>query len=78
MKSQRVQFCEFLKSLANGKLHGDDWDSYAVNHYADNELELARVELVRTSHELGEWAEVPDALRAVALEILGRLQHAGG
>jgi hypothetical protein len=72
VKSQKERFCEFLANLSNGQLDRQAWNVYAVNHYEDQELELARVELVRTSNKLGRWEDVPDVLRVVALELLRR------
>lgn len=70
----RNEFSAFLSCLAKGELESGAWNRYVVTHYAESELESARVELVCASIESGEWSIVPNRVREVAHALLSRIK----
>ena len=41
------ELAQFILQVADGAYSQDDWQKIAVNHYTDEEMEDARIEMVR-------------------------------
>jgi len=50
MKDNKLveEFIEFAELVIAGTVTTDMWEKYAINHYFDEALEKARIELVKT------------------------------
>ena len=55
MQDIRNEFRGFLLRLADNNLRDDDWDTFAVQHYSDEEVEQLRQSLVKRSLDFPEW-----------------------
>lgn len=55
MQDIRNQFREFLLRLADNNLRDDDWHTFAIPHYSDDEIEQVRQCLVRRSLDFPDW-----------------------
>lgn len=51
MNELTSQFIAFTKALADNKCNYELWQKYAVAHYSDEELEAARIALVRICND---------------------------
>lgn len=71
MQGLRNEFRDFLLRVANNNLRPDDWTTFAVQHYSDEELERLRRSLVKCSLDFPEWqvGEIPRLLQDTASEL---------
>lgn len=51
MNEIKRNFIEFTKTLANNECSYELWQKFAVAHYAETEIESARIELVRICND---------------------------
>jgi hypothetical protein len=54
MSALRDEFRAFLLRVAENDLRPDDWSHFAVNHFADEEMESLRRKLVEKSNQFPE------------------------
>ena len=68
MQDIRNEFREFLLRLADNRLRDDDWNTFVVQHYCDDQIEQLRQSLVKHSFDFPDWqiGWVPKAFRDVA------------
>ncbi len=71
MQDLRKEFRDFLLRLANNNLRSNDWDTFAIQHYSDEELERLRWSLVKCSLDFPGWqdGEIPRLLQDTASEL---------
>ena len=55
MQDIRNQFRDFLLRLADNNLRDDDWSTFAVQHYSDEEVEQLRQSIVKRSLDFPDW-----------------------
>lgn len=74
----RQDFADFLARVTTGKVKVEDWNRFAVTHYADSVLEELRRELVRECLERSQCSAcvVPPGLELVADDLRERLLNA--
>jgi len=59
LAQHRQGFIDFLRRVAEGRVHPSDWNEHAVTHYSVPELERARQELVRAAILGGQCSAQP-------------------
>ncbi|MBN2295384.1 MAG: hypothetical protein JXM70_23335, partial [Pirellulales bacterium] len=55
MQNVRDEFRDFLLRLADNNLRANDWNTFAVQHYTDEEIEQLRQALVKRSLDFPDW-----------------------
>ena len=75
----RIQFLSFLSELASGEFSPAIWEQYAVAHYQDPAVELARSRLVQASISIenGQWSKAPSSIQQLAHELHAQLSKSG-
>jgi len=66
------ELAQFILQVADGAYSQDDWQKIAVNHYTDEEMEDARIEMVR--YVLG-YGDKQLSLKKRLLKIASKLKH---
>ena len=71
MQDIRNQFRDFLLRLAANELRDDDWRTFAVQHYPDEEVEQLRQSIVKRSLDFPDWqiGWIPRAFQDTAREL---------
>lgn len=71
MNSVRDEFRSFLVRLGKNELRPEDWKTYAVAHFADEEIETLRRRLVKESLAFPDWQVgwIPRAFQAIACDL---------
>ena len=73
--SEKKNFRLFVERLFNNSLKEDDWESFAITHYNDEDLEKARVRIVRCFYPEFRFHEISDIQRNELLEIFDDLKR---
>jgi hypothetical protein len=77
MSKTSAEFRQFLLRVAHNEMLHDDWQEFALQHFADEELESMRQQLVETSLEHLDWTIgwIPRSFQRVASELAERLRE---
>jgi hypothetical protein len=68
MPQTRDEFRRFLLRIASNDVRADDWNTFAVQHYCDEEVESLRKRLVEQSLAFPDWQVgwIPRGLQDIA------------